>query len=106
MMKNPPPTLYPDVNEILDRLLTDVQGILGDQMVGMYLFGSLANGDFDEHSDVDVLFVTDTIISDDMFNNLSEMHKRISACGSPWAIQLEVSYIPREAFHHFDRLND
>ena len=46
-MKPISPTLYPDVNEILNVLFSSVKEILGDQFVGMYLYGSLANGDFD-----------------------------------------------------------
>src|SRR5215207_9211459 len=90
-MKPISPTAHPDVNEILNRLLTNVQGILGDQFVGMYLFGSLANGDFDKHSDIDVLVVTEENISGDGF--------------SPWAIQIEASYIPRTALRRFDPVN-
>ena len=46
-MKNTTRTPYPAVNEILSLMFSSVQEILGDQFVGMYLFGSLANGDFD-----------------------------------------------------------
>jgi predicted nucleotidyltransferase len=99
------PTPYPDVNEILNNLLVDVKDVLGDQFVGMYLFGSLANGGFDKDSDIDVLVVTDAEISDDTFSTLAEMHKRIAKVDSPWAIQLEVSYIPREALRRFDLAN-
>src|SRR5204863_8144437 len=46
------PTPYPDVNEILDLLLSGVKEIVEDQFIGMYLFGFLANGDFDDYSDI------------------------------------------------------
>lgn len=100
------PTPYPDVNEILNLLLTGLKGILGDQLVGMYLFGSLANGDFDEYSDIDILFVTETILSDEIYNELCKMHKWISTIESPWATQLEVSYIPIDAIRLFDPSNN
>jgi predicted nucleotidyltransferase len=96
------PTPHPDVNEILDLLLVEVKRILDDQFVGMYLFGSLANGGFDEHSDIDVLVVTDTEISNAQFDALKEMHAQINQLHSPWAIQLEVSYIPQKALRRFD----
>ena len=105
-MKNTFPTLYSDVNEILDLLLTDVKEILQDQLIGMYLFGSLANGDFDQHSDIDILFVTEASVSKEMFQELFEIHERISAIDSPWAIQLEVSYIPKDALRRFDPSNN
>jgi predicted nucleotidyltransferase len=99
------PTLYPDVNEILDLLLTSVKQILLNQFVGMYLFGSLANRDFDKDSDIDVLFVTQDEIAADLFSALHEMHARISEMDSPWAIQLEVSYISKNALRRFDPTN-
>ena len=99
------PTPHPDVNEILNLLLTNVKEILRDQFVGMYLYGSLANGDFDQHSDIDVLVVTDADISNDLFEALKEMHEKITKIDSPWAIQLEVSYIPQIALRRFDPAN-
>jgi predicted nucleotidyltransferase len=53
------PTPYPDVNEVLLTLLDNVRAILGDYFTGMYLYGSLASGDFDpRRSDIDFLVVT------------------------------------------------
>ena len=105
-MKTISPTPYPDVNEILNFLFTNVKEILQDQFIGMYLFGSLANGDFDQHSDIDVLFVTDTEISNDAFSALKEMHERITKIDSPWAIQLEVSYIPQNALRRYNPMDN
>jgi len=98
-------TPYPDVNEILNILYTNAREILEDHFVGIYLFGSLANGDFDEHSDIDVLVVTETEISSDTFSALKEMHEGIAKIDSPWATQLEVSYIPQKALRRFDPEN-
>ena len=95
-------TPYAEVNEILNLFLSKLQNVLGDQFIGMYLFGSLANGDFDEHSDIDVLIVTDGNISEEAFAALKEMHKTINRLDSPWAIQIEASYIPRTALRRFD----
>jgi hypothetical protein len=100
------PTSFPDVNEILDVLFTGVKGILGSQLTGMYLFGSLANGDFDEHSDIDILFVTETFISEEIFGKLYKMHEWISMINSPWAMQLDVSDIPSESIRLFDPSNN
>jgi predicted nucleotidyltransferase len=105
-MNKPFPTPYPDVNEILDLLLSHVKEILQDQLAGTYLFGSLANGDFDQHSDIDILFVTEQSISKEVFQKLFEIHETISTIESPWAIQLEVSYIPKEALRRFDPSNN
>lgn len=96
------PTPYPDVNEILRFMFSRVKEVLGAQFVGMYLFGSLANGDFDEYSDIDVLVVTDGEISRSTFSALQSLHRRINQLDSPWALQVETSYIPKTALRRFD----
>jgi len=101
-MKPISPTPYTDVNEILDLLYTNVSEILQDHFVGMYLFGSLANGDFDHHSDIDVLVVTKDEIKDKVFSSLQAMHTQLASLDSPWSTQLEVSYIPQKALRRFD----
>ena len=100
------PTSHTDVNEILNFLLTKVKDNFQSRFVGMYLFGSLANGEFDQFSDIDVLIVTDGEISDDTFAALQKMHAEIARLDSPWAVQLEVSYIPKDALRRFDPRNN
>lgn len=100
------PTPHPDVNEILNLLLTHIQPILQDQFVGMYLFGSLANGGFDQYSDIDVLFVTDGELSAETFERLKAQHMELAKIESWWDNQQEVSYIPREALRRFDPTNN
>lgn len=99
------PTPYPDANEVFNLLVARVREILGSQIIGIYFHGSLANGGFDEHSDLDVIVVTTADISDEAFSALKEMHAQITKNDSPWAIQLEVSYIPQGALRRFDRNN-
>ena len=101
-MKQISPTPHSDVNEILSIMFSDVQEILGSQFVGMYLFGSLANGDFDQHSDIDVLIVTDRKITERTFADLQQLHKRLNGIDSPWGLQIEASYIPQTALRRFD----
>lgn len=96
------PTPYPDVNAVLHMLLSSVQTILGDHFIGMYLYGSLASGDFDQSSDVDFVVVTYDEIAGDLFAALQAMHARINTGDSPWAIQVEVSYIPQHALRRYD----
>ena len=62
----------------MNFLFSRVKEIVDDQFVGMYLFGSLANGDFDQHSDIDVLVVTKDEISTDVFSSLQAMHAHIA----------------------------
>jgi hypothetical protein len=99
-------TLHPDINALLDCLLTEVRRILGTEFVGMYLYGSLSSGDFDPaSSDVDFLVVTEGVLPDATVAALGATHARIAASGMPWADRLEGSYIPRAAIWRYDPAN-
>ena len=91
------PTPYPDVNEILALLLSDVKEILGEQFVGLYLYGSLASGDFDsETSDIDFLVVTTQALPAQKIDSLETMHKQAWASSLKRAGELEGAYVPRD----------
>ena len=97
------PTPYPAVNALLHRLLTDVQAVLGSEFMGMYLYGSLAGGDFDQHrSDVDFIVVTAHELPDEMVAALGVVHERIAASGLAWATKLEGSYLPQATLRRYD----
>ncbi len=96
------PTPYADVNAVLCDLLSGVQTILGRHLVGMYLDGSLAMGDFDASSDIDFVVVTDEKVGDDLFSALRAMHDRIATLDSKWALHLEGSYISQQALERYD----
>lgn len=88
------PTSYPDVNTVLHVLLKNVQTVLGNHFIGMYVYGSLASGDFDpQGSDIDFLVVTDDRLPDEMIAALKAMYTRVTASGLNWAKKLEGSYI-------------
>ena len=100
-------TGYADVDAVLANLLAGVRGTLGPQLVGVYLDGSLATGDFAPHSsDIDVLVVTEDVLSDDVVAALGAMHARLATGLSKWTRELEVSYIPRRALRRFDPDNN
>lgn len=95
------PTPYADVNAVLRDFLAHIQAIIGDQLRGMYLIGSLALGDFDPHSsDIDFVVVTADELPEAAFLALREMHMRFAASGSPWATKIEAVYIPQAALRH------
>jgi predicted nucleotidyltransferase len=100
------PTPFPEVNIVLDELLPGAKNVLGEELAGAYLFGSLANGDFDRASDVDILFTTQGELSGEQFGGLKELHKRITEIDSWYATQLEVSYIPLPALRRYDPAHD
>jgi hypothetical protein len=101
MPNAPAPTAYPDVNEALREFLASVRAILERRLLGMYLVGSLAVGDFDPAmSDLDIIVVTAGALSDDRIAALREWHTRFGASSSPWAERLEVVYIPLDDLRH------
>lgn len=95
---NPSPTPYPDLNQVLQALVGNLQGVLQDNLVGVYLQGSFAVGDFDLHSDVDWIIVIENEISDQTVAALQEMHAQLYELESHWAQHLEGSYFPKDLF--------
>lgn len=97
------PTSYDDVNELLHLLFTNVQAILGEKLVGFYLYGSLSLGDFDPaSSDIDFLVVTSEELGEEILVQLRQMHAAIAASNLPYATRLEGSYIPQAALRRYD----
>jgi hypothetical protein len=98
------PTPYPDVNAVLDVLVPEIRAILGDAFTGMYLYGSLVYGGFDQDSDVDFVVVTQGELPQALFLSLQAMHARIATLDSWCATQLEGTYLPQHALQHYDPL--
>ena len=96
------PTPYPEVNLVLQTLLDNVRAILGDDFIGMYLYGSLATGDFDPgRSDIDFLVVTSKELPGNIVAELKSMHTRLYKSGMEWATKLEGSYVPRNVLRRY-----
>ena len=90
------PTPYQDVNTALNLMLSNIQVILGDHFVGLYLGGSIALGDFDpQRSDIDFVAVTIEECPPETIIALEEMHARLWATGTKWAMKLDGSYVPQ-----------
>lgn len=104
MVENPL-TPYPEVNALVGELYTAARAILGSHFVGMYLYGSLATGDFDRYSDIDFLVVTDVAVAAEFFYALQEMHALLARGDSWWATDVEGCYIPLTALRRYDPSN-
>lgn len=97
------PTPYAVVNEVLGELLAGVQDILGPDLYGMYLYGSLALGDFTPHrSDIDAVVVTAGELTDAQTAALQALHTDLAARYVPWGSELEVTYMPQRALRRYD----
>lgn len=98
----PRPTPFQDVNVFLNRLLSNMQATLGDQLIGLYLGGSLALGDFNpQRSDIDFVAVTVDELPPAMIVALGEMHANLWATGTNWARKLDGSYVPQQVIRRW-----
>ena len=90
------PTPYLELNHVLQELVSRTRAVLGQELIGVYLQGSFAVGDFDEHSDVDFVVVTLAELEPRLVEALQAMHVQIYQLDSKWARSLEGSYFPGE----------
>jgi hypothetical protein len=91
---HPPPTPYAELNGVLAELVSGMLEVLGKKLVGVYLQGSFAVGDFDEHSDVDFIVAIAADLTTEEVARLDEVHGRVYDLPCPWAQHLEGSYFP------------
>jgi predicted nucleotidyltransferase len=105
-MKPENPTPFLDLNTVLHDLTKSVTAILGDNLIGLYLQGSFAVGDFDEHSDVDFLAIIQHELTTHELAALQAMHQRIFALLIPWAQHLEGSYFPIKMLGRYEPKRD
>ena len=88
------PTKYPDINNLLNDLLSQIQKILGNKLTGFYLYGSLVWGDFDyDISDIDLLAALSSDLDDKEFTALEQMHKDFVNDHKEWDNRIEVQYL-------------
>lgn len=98
------PTEYEDINQILEQLKTGIENILGKNLVGLYLTGSLTYGDFDRgSSDIDFLAIIDKEISDQQFQEITKMHSNIGKGYPEWNKRIEGQYTPLGWFDSIER---
>ena len=88
---------------MLDALLSGIRDALRENLVGVYLRGSLALGDFiPATSDIDVLAVTEQPVDAAEFATLAALHTRLAAVSNPYANRMEIAYIDRTAVKRFE----
>ena len=96
------PTTFPDLNDLLERFAQEVHAALGENLVGVYLQGSFALGDADEHSDVDFIVVSRRGVGLEEHERLQAMHGRLFKLPTPWARHLEGSYASSDQIRAVD----
>jgi hypothetical protein len=84
-------------------LLAEVQAILGQGLIGLYLDGSIALGEFEaDRSDIDFVAVTGVDVSHETFRALAALHAQLAADSPRWGLELEGSYVAATSIRHHD----
>jgi aminopeptidase YwaD len=96
------PTIHPDINQVLSLLYKALRSIPGNPLVGIYLYGSLAEGNFiPERSDIDILIITRDIPGAVLTEVLREIHEKLLKTHNKWARKLEVTFMPLMYLENF-----
>jgi hypothetical protein len=97
------PTPYIELNDVLRKLSYGVAAILGDNLIGVYLQGSFAIGDFDTYSDCDFVVAVEDELNGAQVAVLQELHRRLYDQFDHWGKHLEGSYFPRPVLWHMNQ---
>lgn len=84
---------YPELREVLNIFVDEIAAELGENLIGVYLVGSIASGDFDADSDVDFLVVTNIELTEANMKLLQAIQIKIHDIDCYPAKHLEGSYI-------------
>jgi hypothetical protein len=81
------------LSALLQDLTAHLPVILGRNMAGLYVYGSLTQGAFNPNrSDVDCIVVTQRDLSDAQFRNLGAW-LAATAASNPWSARLQISFL-------------
>lgn len=93
-------TPYPAINTMLAEWTEGMKRLLGEKLVGLYLSGSLAYGDFmPERSDIDLQAVVRIPLTENELGSVEQLHRQIERRCPQWADRIECSYVPLELMH-------
>lgn len=96
------PTPYPQVNAFLKDAQATLRATLGDKLVGLYLYGSLMTGGFDDiASDVDLLVATASDLTPAEVEALDRTHTALTTRWPERKDRLEIAYVSLHALRTF-----
>src|SRR5271166_3046323 len=88
-------TPYDVINTLLADWVQGVKHILGNKVIGLYLSGSLAYGDFvPDRSDIDLEAVVRSPLTESELKLIEHLHREIDKRYPEWAKRTECSYVP------------
>ena len=88
------PPRFGSADAIVGSVREAIVGVTGPGLVGLYLFGSLATGTFDEGvSDIDLIAVLSDRPDDELAERLDRTHADLTTANPAWSGRIEVIYI-------------
>jgi predicted nucleotidyltransferase len=86
----------PVLEDVLGPFLSDMRAVLGDGLIGLYLYGSAVTGGFDAGvSDLDLVAVTRGNVTELELSGLDKVHRKVIERDHAWADRLEIVYVAR-----------
>lgn len=90
------------VHHLLSDLLSGLQSILKEHLLGVYVYGSFVWGDFDETtSDIDVFVALNQEMTPEEFSALDDLHTNLVQNFPTWNDRIEVAYASYRMLQHF-----
>lgn len=87
----------PAVDSMLASIRDAIATVTASSLVGLYVFGSLASGDFDGNvSDIDMIAVLTDSPSKQLATRLGRMHAEFAEANPKWDDRIEVIYISKQ----------
>lgn len=89
-------------NEIAEEYLAALKSLPKLNIIGLYLYGSLVSGDFNEEtSDIDLLIVIDHDVNPAVLTLVNNFHASFFASHEAWQTRFDVAYISENALRNF-----
>jgi hypothetical protein len=93
-------TAYPEINALLGEWVQGLLHVLGGNVIGLYLSGSLGYGDFvPDRSDIDLQAVLRVALTSAELRTVELLHRDLERRYPAWADRIECSYVPLELMH-------
>lgn len=87
-------TPYQDINEFLEKFLAGISDIFRENLIGLYLTGSLSYCDFSlDSSDIDLAVVLHNPCSHVALSKLEKLHSELEKIYTKWTKRIECTYL-------------
>jgi Aminoglycoside adenylyltransferase, C-terminal domain/Nucleotidyltransferase domain len=98
---SPQTKLDPSASRVIGLVGDAIVDALGSSLVGLYVYGSLATGDFEPHvSDIDLIAVLRDPPDEALARTLGTVHEELARAEPEWQDRVEVDYVSARGLAH------